>query len=189
VAVKATTPDGRLLFEGVLAPVAVGEPREDARAEFPAPGGRVLLDMTVLGIAGQKLDTDVRDVEIPRPAGSTPLLLPPIFIPTQSAREFRELAASGSAPPLPAQEFRRTERVIVRVPAYGGGTALPVSAVLLNRVGQTMKTLDVLPGGPAGVTQFDLPLAPLAPGDYFLQFSVEGVQAPVARRVSFKITG
>jgi len=189
VALKATTPDGKLLFEGMLAPVIVGEPREDTRAEFPAPGGRVQLDMAVLGIAGQKLDTDIRDVEVPQSNGATPVLLPPIFIPTQSAREFRELAANGGAPPLPAQEFRRTERLIVRVPAYGAGAPLPVSALLLNRVGQIMRTLDVLPGGPAGVTQFDLPLAPLAPGDYFLQFSVQSAAGPVARRVSFKITG
>ena len=189
VALKATTPDGNLLYEGILAPVRVGEPGNDARAEFPAPFGRVQLDMTVLGIAGQKLDTDIRDLDVPAQRDATPLLLPPIFIATQSAREFRDLAGDAGAPPLPARAFRRTERLLIRVPAYIAGAPVPVSAVLLNPIGQTMKTLDVVPTDGTGVTQFDLQLAPLAPGDYFLQFTVQSATGPVARRVSLKVTG
>ena len=124
--------------------------------------------MTVLGLAGQKLDTDVRDLEVQAPRDATPLLLPPVLIATQSAREFREAIADPSAPPVPAREFRRTERLLVRVPAYATSGAVPVSANLLNRVGQTMRVLDTLPADASGVTQFDLQLAPLAPGDYFL---------------------
>jgi hypothetical protein len=185
---KATTPEGKLLFEGILTAARSGGDGPSARAEFPAPPGRVQLDMTVLGVTGQRLDTDIRDLEVPVQKDATPLLLPPVMISVQSAREFRDMAGNADAPPVPTREFRRTERVLIRVPAYSAGAPLPVTARLLNRVGQVMSDLTVLPGDPA-VTQFDLPLAALAPGDYFLQFTVQGPSGPVSQRVAFKITG
>jgi hypothetical protein len=75
------------------------------------------------------------------------------------------------------------------VPAYAAGAPAHVDAHLLNRTGQPMLELATLPGAGNGVTQFDLPLAPLAPGEYFLQFSIPGPRAPVEQRVSFRITG
>jgi VWFA-related protein len=188
VTLKASTPEGKVLYEGTLSPVSTGEDGPGAHAEFAAPPGRVQLDMTVLGMTGQRLDVDMRDLEIPVQKDAAPLLLPPVMILTQSAREFRDLSGKTNAAPAPAREFRRTERLLVRVPAYANGSPVPVTARLLNRVGQTMKELDVIPGDPA-VTQFDLPLAPLAPGDYFLQFNVQGPNGPIGQRVAFKITG
>jgi VWFA-related protein len=191
VALRATTADGKVLYEGFLAPVRTGGTgaADAARAEFGAPLGRVQLDMTVLDMTGLRLDTDVRDLEVPTVRADTPVLLPPIVIATQSAREFRDSAASGDAPPVPAREFRRTERLIIRVPAYNASGPVLATARLLNRVGQTIRELDVIPDGAPGVTQFDLPLASLAPGDYFLQFTIPGPNGPVSQRVSFKITG
>ncbi len=190
-AVKATTADGKLLFEGFLAPVRVGEPPTPAspdRVEFVAPPGRVQVDMTLLNSRGQKLDVDARDIEVPATA-APPLILPPIMIGTRTAREFRDVAADESAAPDPARQFRRTDRLLIRVPAYASGKPLPVTARLLNRVGQLMHVLDALPQTAGGVTQFDLPLASLAPGEYFLQFTVTGPSGPVDQRVPFKITG
>jgi VWFA-related protein len=191
VAITAKTADGKLLYQGMLGAVRSGAPAaaDSDRAEFGAPIGRVQLDMTILDMAGLTLDTDSRDLEIPVLKNDVPVLLPPIVIATQSAREFRDSAASADAAPIPAREFRRTERLIIRVPAYATGGAMPVTARLLNRVGQTMKDLDVMPGDTGGVTQFDLNLAPLAPGDYFLQFTIQGPAGPVSQRVSFKVTG
>lgn len=99
VAVRATTTDGRVLYEGMLSPVRNGGTGDGMRAEFSAPPGRVQLDMTVLGIAGQKLDMDVRDLEVQVPKDATPVLFPPIVISTQSAREFRDSAASEDVSP------------------------------------------------------------------------------------------
>jgi VWFA-related protein len=193
VTLKATTRDGRILFEGLLEPVRVGEAADKTsadRAEFDAPSGRVQLDMTILGIRGEKLDVDARDLEVPVMKENTPLLLPAILIATQSAREFREVAADINAAPDPSRQFRRTERLVIRVPAYTGDTPLPVTAHLLNRLAQPMRELGAVPGaGANGVTQFDLSLAPLAPGDYFLQFSVKGPAGPVGQRIQFRITG
>ena len=192
VALTAKTKAGAVLYDGLLAPVRVGEAADKTsadRAEFDAPAGRVELDMTILGISGEKLDIDARDLEVPALKGGTALLLPAILIATQSAREFREVAADVNAAPDPSRQFRRTSRLVIRVPAYTGETPLPVTARLLNRLAQPMRDLATLPDAGAGITQFDLPLAPLAPGEYFLLFSVKGAAGLVDQRVGFRITG
>ena len=193
VSLRATLKDGTVLYEGLLAPVRVGEAADKTsadRAEFDAPSGRVQLDMTILGMRGEKLDIDARDVEVPALKGDAPLLLPAILIATQSAREFREVAADVNAAPDPSRQFRRTARLVIRVPAYAGDAPLAVTAHLLNRLAQPMREITTLPGaGSTGVTQFDLPLAPLAPGEYFLQFSIKGASGLVDQRVQFRITG
>ena len=89
------------------------------RAEFDAPVGRVQLDMTIFGERGDKLDVDARDLEVPNLKGPTPLvLLPPVVLATRSAREFRDVTADLNAAPSPLREFSRTERLLIRVPAY-----------------------------------------------------------------------
>ena len=191
VTLKATTRDGTVLFEGMLAPMRVGgvaDATATDRAEFDAPAGRVQLDMTILGIAGEKLDVDARDLEVPAVKGTAPLLLPAILIATQSAREFREVTGDANAAPDPSRQFRRTQRLVIRVPAYVSGAAVRVTARLLNRLAQPMHDLETLPDS-GGVSQFDLQLAPLAPGDYYPQFSVPGPSAPVEQRIGFRITG
>ena len=191
ITLKATTKEGAVLYEGLLAPVRVGEaadPASSDRAEFDAPAGRVQLEMTVLGARGEKLDVDARDVEVPAMKGTAPMLLPAILIATQSAREFRDVAADADAAPDPSRQFRRTERLVIRVPAYAGGAPVPVTAQLLNRLAQPMLEIGTLPAA-GGVTQFDLPLASLAPGEYYLLFTVKGPAGPVDQRISFRITG
>jgi VWFA-related protein len=195
VTLKATTKDGKVLYDGTLAPVrsAVEGPGVPAdRAEFEAPAGRLQLDMTIFGERGEKLDIDARDIEVPDLKGKTPLvLLPPVVLATRSAREFRDVTADVNAVPAPLREFSRTERLLIRVPAYATAGDNPrVSARLLNRLGQSMRELDPMPGDAQdGVTQFDLPLAPLAPGDYFLDVTATGPSGKAEERIGFKITG
>ena len=192
VAVKATTGEGKLLFEGFVSQVRLGEPPNPAnpdRAEFEAPSGRVQIDMTILGGRGEKLDVDARDLEVPAPRGDVPLILPPVIISARSAREFREVSLDANAAPDPAPHYRRTDRLVIRVPAYASGQSVAVTAKLLNRAGQLVHSLEPMPATPGGITQFDLLLAPLAPGDYFLQFTVSSPSGPIDKRVPFKITG
>jgi VWFA-related protein len=195
VTLKATTKEGKVLYDGTLAAMRSaieggGVPAD--RAEFDAPVGRVQLDMTILGERGEKLDIDARDLEVPNLKGPTPLvLLPPVVLATRSAREFRDVTADLNAAPSPLREFSRTERLLIRVPAYTTAGEDPrVTARLLNRVGQLMREIDPLPGEPQhGVTQFDLQLAPLAPGDYYLHVIATGTSGKVEQRIGFRITG
>jgi VWFA-related protein len=192
IAVKATTVDGSVLFEGFLSPVRLGELPNEAnpdRVEFDAPAGKVQVDMTIIGTRGEKLDVDARDIDVPAAKGPTAVILPPLIIGTQSAREFRAIVTDPNAAPDPARQFRRTDRVLIRVPAYSAGVPIPVTARLLNRVGQVLETIPALPDRPGGITQFDLPLAPFAPGDYFLQFTATGAFGRADQRVPLKVTG
>ena len=191
VTLKATTLDGTLLFDGMLSPTRAGGMTDVGatdRAEFDAPAGRVQLDMTILGIAGDQLDVDARDLEVPAMQGAAPLLLPAMLIATHSAREFRTVTLDANPAPVPSRQFRRTERLVIRVPAYASGARVAVSARLLNRLAQPMRELEALPDA-GGVAQFDLPLAALAPGEYYLLFSVPGPTGPVDQRIAFTITG
>lgn len=191
VTLKATTLDGTVLFDGMLSATRAGGVTDVGaadRAEFDAPAGRVQLDMTILGIAGDQLDVDARDLEVPAMKGAAPLLLPAMLITTQSAREFRAVTLDPNPAPVPSRQFRRTERLVIRVPAYASGARVAVSARLLNRLAQPMRQLEALPDA-GGVAQFDLPLATLAPGEYYLLFSVPGPTGPVDQRIAFTITG
>jgi hypothetical protein len=195
VTLTATTKEGTVLFDGTVGPmrgaIESGSVPAD-RAEFDAPVGRVQLDMTIFGERGEKLDIDARDLEVPNVKGPTPLLLlPPVVLATRSAREFRDVTADENAVPAPFREFSRTERLLIRVPAYASAGDDPrVTAKLLNRIGQLVREIQPVPGGPQkGVTQFDLELAPLAPGDYLLHVSAMSASVAVEERLSFKITG
>ena len=53
-----------------------------------------------------------------------------------------------------------------------------------------MREIQSVPGGRSnGVTQFDLQLAPLAPGDYYLHVIATGASGKVEERIGFRITG
>ena len=85
-------------------------------------------------------------------------------------KEIAALKADPAAVPTPDREFRRTERLALRVEAYAAtGDAPAVTAKLLNRTGQPMSALLVESAGAAHV--FDLPLASLAPGEYLIEIT------------------
>jgi VWFA-related protein len=188
LAMTATTQKGVVLFDGSIS--AVGGPgREDATAQaaFLAPTGRVLIDIKILDDKGVVLDTDARDLEVPNLVGARPTILPPAVLRITTAREYRAALDDPAIPPSPTREFRRTERLLLRVPAYeANGTPARVGATLLNRWRQPMQALTPMNERTAeGVTLFDLPLAPLAPGEYTVRFTV----GPAAEQITFKVTG
>ena len=190
VAVKITTPDGTLLFEGDIAaprsPSRAGRP--DA-AVFAASGSRIQVDLVISGADGTRLDTASHDFDLPDTGRADPMILPPQILPASSAREFRELLADEQAAPVAGRTFRRTERLLLRVPAYSDSSApIQIAARLLNRQGQVLRDLDRLPGGPSGLTQFDLPLAPFAAGEYSIELTATTATRTARELVRFKLT-
>jgi hypothetical protein len=192
VHVKAATPGGESLFDGAVAPVGGGGAAlARSSAIFEAAPGRVELDLTILGQDGTTLDADARDVEVPELAGTRPMILAPAVVRARTAREFREALANPDAPPVPERVFRRTDRLLIRVPAYdAGGAPLPVRARLVNRLGQTMWEIPPVPASRLeGVTELDLVLAPLAPGEYGLELSATGASLEVRELITIRVTG
>ena len=192
VMLQAKTREGAVLFNGTLSPVRPGELQEASvadRAEFEAPAGTIELSMTIFGSDGEKLDVDMRDVDVPALSSTLPVLMPAMLVGTWSAKEFNAVSADLDASPDPSREFSRMQRLLIRVPAYAAGRPIPVSGRLLNRTGQQMRTIDVMPAIPTGVTQFDLPLAPLSPGEYYLLFSASHGGKTVEQRIGLRVTG
>jgi hypothetical protein len=89
------------------------------------------------------------------------------------------------------REFTRTDRVFVRVTAYGPGAEPPaVSAQLLTRTGQVMNALTPVPvAGSVGTVDFDLTLSAMAPGEYLIEIAAAGSAEPVKEVIGLRITG
>jgi hypothetical protein len=101
------------------------------------------------------------------------------------------MKTSADDVPVAGREFLRSDRLIVKVPAYGPGTSPPVvSARLLNRSGQAMNEVPVTPAAaPSAVATIELALAALAPGEYMIEISVTGSGGDAKELVGFRITG
>jgi len=160
--VKAMAKDGTVLFEN-----RVGAGDVD-RATFNAPPGFIALEMALQSSSGTPLDTDYRGISVPNLRVSRPTLATPQVLRTRTARSFTETSQNAEAIPVASRTFSRTERLLIRVPAYGPNNIAPVvTARLLNRRGTPMRQLEVVDGPlPPGTIQFDLPLVSLAPDEY-----------------------
>ena len=64
-----------------------------------------------------------------------------------------------------------------------------VSAKLLSRMGQAMRDVAVEPPAqPGGPFHFDLPLAGLAPGEYFLEIGASSPAGEAKDLIGFRVT-
>ena len=85
--------------------------------------------------------------------------------------------------------FSRIERLLIRVPAYAPDGQPSVTALLMTRLGQPMRRLEVTPplvaGGPS---QIDLPLASLASAEYQIEFRVKSAAGEAKDSISFRVT-
>ena len=103
----------------------------------------------------------------------------------------QQLKGDAQAIPTAGRDFSRSDRVLIRIAAYGPGTQPPkVTAKLLNRAGTPMSELPVAPadGAPAA-TQIEMQLSSLAPGEYVIEISAEGEGGSAKELVGFRVTG
>jgi hypothetical protein len=187
VQMTAQTPAGVKLFEGPIAPVgSTGGPPD--RVDFDVPAGRVELDMMIQSIDGGTLDTDARDIEVPAVDSKArgPILLTPEIIRARTVREFAALRADPEASPTPDRAFSRSDRLLIRVPTWDStGRAVDVAVVVLNRWGQSMRSIEA--AGTPGVPQFELPLAWLAAGDYAISFVARNENGQASERINITV--
>lgn len=193
VVLKVLAADGASLFEGSVLPTGPLRPdpldEEQARAIFEAPPGPLRLRMSIEDQATQVLDTDVREISV-RDLTAPVVLGTPEVLRARTARDFRALEDDSDAVPVAAREFSRTERLLIRFPAYApDDSSLVVTARLLNRSGQTMRdlVLTAKPGLPTRY-QVDLPLASMAGGDFLIEFSARSAAGQVKDLLEFRIT-
>lgn len=184
--------DGTTLFQGPLLPTGPAAMEEQgitpSRAVFDTPPGALRLRMSVQDAAAQILDSDVRDLSVPDFQREIAIGTPAIMR-ARNAREFRLLDAEAAVP-VASREFSRTERLLIRFPAYGPAGAPPtLSAKLLNRMGQSIRVLDVAPAAaPGGPNEIDLPLAGFSAGEYLIELTATSPGGEARDRVGFRVT-
>lgn len=187
----ALTPDGKVLFEGPVAPTGAGTIDEGgttpSRATFDVPPGRMKLRMAIQDAAAQPLDRDVRDIVVSDLKGAVAIGTPEV-IRARNARELRTLEEQKSVPVV-SREFSRAEQLLVRVPVYSAADArAAVSARLIGRSGQTMRQLEASAAASQGnVDAFTLPLAGLAVGEYTIEVTAKGAGGEATNRLTFRI--
>jgi hypothetical protein len=193
VSLKVTTPAGAVLFEGDVAPArgsGVTSQRNDL-ARFEASAGRLQLDMVILQADGTKLDVGAQDFDLQEFRKGNPIILQPQLFRAASAREFRDVSTDPDAAPLPTRDFRRTDRVLLRVPTFDpSGAEVQVSVKLMNRVGSLLEDVTPMPDDAAlKMAQFDLPLAKFAPGEYAIEITAQSSAGSSRELIRLHITG
>ncbi len=193
VSVMAIAQDGAPLFRGRVpetasqAPQAAMTVAAPARVTFDAPAGAVQLRLSIEGSDAQVIDSEQRVIAVPDL--TAPLVLgTPELLRARTVRDLEAVRANPSAVPTAGRDFLRTERLLVRVAAYGpGGTAPAVTARLLNRNGDAMSPLAV--SAPAdGPFSMEVPLAALPVGEYLVELTAAGEGGEVKELAGFRIT-
>jgi hypothetical protein len=187
----ALGPGDAVLFKGPVLPTGPGMIEAPGsgplRAVFDAAPGTVRLRMTIQDASKQDVDSDVRDLSVRDLRGGVAIGTPE-FLRARNAREFRTLDNDAEAVPVSSRQFSRTERLLVRFPAYAPDGQKPsISARLLNRMGQPMRILEVRPS-PDGDHEIDITLAGLATGDYQLELAATTPVGDAKELLGFRVT-
>jgi hypothetical protein len=108
----------------------------------------------------------------------------------RTARDVRAIETDPEAAPVAAREFSRSERLLIRVPAYSVGDApLTVSARLLNRTRQVMRDLPLdSTDSEQHRRQIQLSLAGLAPGEYSIEITASTRSGQANETLNFRVT-
>jgi VWFA-related protein len=189
VSLIAASPDGETYYRGEV-PGTASDPAAPVRqTTFDVPPGRLQLRIGVNGSTGS-IDSDDREVVVPDlTAAELTMSTPRIYV-ARSVRDFQVIRKDPNAVPTASRDFRRTDRLVVRVSAYGPGNAVvTMTAKLLNRQGKQLADVPVsaTPGEPSLI---DLPLAALAPSEYLLEVSAASAgQQPVKELIAFRLEG
>ena len=186
VQVMAIGQDGSPLFRGRApnAPSPAG-----GAVSFEVPPGKIELRITVQGSGASTLDTETREVPVPDlTAPQTSLSTPEVFR-GRTPHDIQQIKADPGAVPVVTRDFARTDRLLIRVTAYGPGSTAPaLTAKLLNRAGQKMADVPVTAESDKPA-EMDLPLAALVAGEYIVEIDASGDGGPAQQLLGFRVTG
>jgi hypothetical protein len=190
VTVLATSASGDVVYRGRV-PTELATPGNGGITRFSAPPGKLDVRLTIEGDGTGTLDTEDRELVIPDPTAPDIRLSTPKVWFARNAREFTQLTSATPPAPSATREFRRTDRLLIRLDAYAPGTSpATMTAQLLNQQGVKMSDIPVTaPTDGSQTFSIDFPLASLAPGQYLLEITAnsEG-QKPVSELVAFRLT-
>ncbi len=189
VTVLATSASGDIVYRGRV-PAELSTPGNGGIVRFQVPPGKIDLRLTIEGDGTGTLDTEDRDLVVPDLSSPDVILSTPKVWFARNAREFTSLTSGAPPAPTAAREFRRTDRLLIRLDAYAPASApTTVTAQLLNQQGTKMVDVPVTaPTDGSQTYSLDFQLASLAPGQYLLEITgaSEG-QKPVSELLAFRL--
>ena len=153
---------------------------------FEAWPGDLEIRVVVEDGAGETLERWRRTVHVPAQEDVRSRMGTPIVTRAATHAEFRRLAQGGEALPASSRRFRRTERVIVRVPVSGAGEA-ELNAELVNVLGDRLTALPVSRANGTGAPQVELPLGSLAQARYLLRVTASFPGGTASQLVPFAV--
>jgi VWFA-related protein len=157
------------------------------RVDFEVPPGPIELEIAVEDASGEVLDRDLRKINVPSLGVGLTLSTPEIFR-GRTLPEWQSLVADAKAMPVIEREFRRTDRLLVRVGAQSAGGTPVLTARMLNREGGEMSVLPVTPASFGGLSHIDVPLSPLPPGDFLIEVIAKDGGEQASTFVAFRVT-
>jgi hypothetical protein len=164
VSVEASNGEGEV-YSGTFDPSGV---------TFDVPPGGLELAFTVRDAKGEVIDREKRDVVIPNAEATTLALGTPVVYRARTATELRLLDTDAKALTYAGREFERTDRLRVRVLAYGWSSeGADVSARLIGSRGKPLADLPIKPAAEPGVYEMDLPLTQVASGSFLISIEAK----------------
>ncbi|MBM3770522.1 MAG: VWA domain-containing protein [Acidimicrobiia bacterium] len=192
VALTALGENGGPVYRGRVpegSPASGAAAPAGSRVSFEVPPGKIQLRIAVEGTEADTLDSEIRELSIPDlTTPETKFGTPQVFR-ARNVREAQQARNDPNAVPTGLREFSRTDRVLVKVAAYGPGTVPPtMTARVLNRTGAPMNDLAVTPAAPS-VGVIDMPLAGFAVGEYVIEITASGPGGDAKELIGFRVTG
>ena len=157
------------------------------RVEFEVPPGPIELEIAVEDGTAEVLDRELRKINVPSLGLGLTLSTPEVFR-GRTLPEWQALAVDAKAMPVIEREFRRTDRLLVRVGAQSAAGTPTLTARMLNRDGGEMSVLPVTAAGFGGLSQIDVPLSPLPPGDFLIEVTAKDSGEQASTYVAFRVT-
>jgi hypothetical protein len=154
---------------------------------FEAPPGRVQLRFMVQGANDQVIDSSTQELTVPDYTTVSVSLGTPRVYRARTPRESQAIATGTSGVPTAERSFARTDRLVIKADAYAPGSDKPaVTMRLLNRGGTSMSEIP-MQTSPAGDAYAEIPLAPLAAGEYVVELNAKAAAGSAQELIGIRI--
>jgi VWFA-related protein len=157
------------------------------RVEFEVPAGPIEVEIAVEDATAEVIDRETRKMIVPSMGLGLTLSTPEVFR-GRTLPEWQKLAADPAAVPVIERDFRRTDRLLLRIGAQSAGGTPALSARMLNRDGGEMSALPVTPAGFGGLSHIDLPLSALPAGEFLVEVVAKDGPEEASALVAFRVT-
>jgi VWFA-related protein len=138
----------------------------------PVPPGLAKVTVSIMDDTGEIIDREVKQLDVPEPAGPALWITSPALFRAQNVREFRSLERGPGATPFAGREFVRSDRLLISFEVHG--TSAPdakVSARMISQWGKDLAELPLAPRTGDGPYEIELPLATVARGEFLVAIS------------------